>query len=473
MPSKETTECSRPSDLKWHVVLLERTFRDKTLQETAACLADVLDISLAEGLQKATSATDGTTFVVSTCEDCLEADAQAQLLRSKGLRVQVASDLGLPDSPKTPKVTIKSSYQSIFRDAEHDRDPLQRRPHRLGSLKSVCESIPRDADHDGDTPPRRVRRLRSLSPDASLEVAETATARRNKFLSLPSFAPDRQGSPQQLDREDHSDKVVSLARLQASALVHFLIFGNRCSPSKKLTRKDEDVSVADIQVLCQFWITLDEDASNDIDHVEFKHYVDLALLNRYRNIEQEMETLPQWAQMNMPEKINLDFPKFIRRMREKVSDHLFRGRSSFMLHDLLELSWPHASATRLESLAATLEKALAAIRGGARASSPPVLDKVAYQDLCAVFRDIDDDRRGVLSFSGLGSLGLIDNDSMVETVRAWDVAGNGFLDMATFCEMMCPSGFRATEASRVATSQDGRKMILAEPMTWSWEQVRS
>jgi len=458
MPSTEgSNECSRPPDQKWHVLLLGRTFRDKSLQEAAVCLADVLDISLDEGLRKATSAMDGTTLVVSTCEICFDADAQAQQLRSKGLRVQVASDLGLPGLPKTPKCTSKSSYESIFRDAGHDRDPPPRRERRLSTFSGAASL---------DVPATVTQRRNKFSSQPS--TGDAATARRNKFLSLPSSVPYGQESAQPPEDEDDSDKVVPIARLQASSLVRFLIFGIHCSPFQKLTRKGADTLAAEVQDVCQFFSRLGRDESDEIGHAAFKHSVDSALLNRYQDISQEkMETFPEWAKMSRSEKINLDFPRFNRRMREKISDHLFRGGSSFMLRDLLELTWPHASATSLESLS---EKVLAAMQAEARAGTPPVLENMAYQELCAVFKDIDVDRRGEVSFSCLGDRGLIDKDSMVETRRAWDAAGNGFLDMAQFCEMMCPSGFRATGASRVAISQKGRKMILdPESMTWSWE----
>ena len=66
------------------------------------------------------------------------------------------------------------------------------------------------------------------------------------------------------------------------------------------------------------------------------------------------------------------------------------------------------------------------------------------------------------------SLGLVDKDLVVETRKNWDVDGNGFLNMAQFCEMMCPSGVRATAESLVATGRDGRQIMFdRDKQTWS------
>lgn len=77
-------------------MLLGRTFKEKSLEEASGYLADVLGMDDFEALQKAASAKGATTAVIHTFTNCGQACDKAEELRRKGLRVQVASELGLP-----------------------------------------------------------------------------------------------------------------------------------------------------------------------------------------------------------------------------------------------------------------------------------------------------------------------------------------------------------------------------------------
>jgi len=462
-PSKEQVRPESPNEqaheMKWHVVLLGRTFREKTPQETADCLAEVLEIPLAEAFQKVASANDATTFVVSVCEDCLEADAKAMQLRSKGLRVQVASQAGLPgsDASTSPKKCADASISpKKHSDAWGAIDQ--------GTVKPSYESIFRDADLDRDAPPRRTRRVNSIPCEKE---------RRPSSLLLPSLLPDSIESLPQPDGESAQSKKVPLSRLQASVLLNFLITGNYHAFFKRVTPKEGRVSKREVRELCQFWKGLDDDRSNDIDRVEFQHYADRNLLNRYEAFNSEQwDSLPEWARMTHTEKATMEFARFIPRMRDKMADALFGSKHSFDLVALLGLTNPFASATSLKSLEAVFHDIFAAEFAETRAKTPPVLDINAYEDLCAVFEGFDKDRRGVLSIPDLAYQGLIQKDQMADFCQKLGAGGNenDLFDKAKFCEMMCQSGFRATEQSREAIMEDGRKIVLDPGTeTWSWE----
>jgi len=461
-PVRPESPNERPPDMKWHVMLLGRTFRDKTQQETADCLAEVFEISVAEAAQKVACANVSTTFVVGTCEDCMEADAKAQQLRSKGLRVQVASEAGLPvsDGSRTPRTPKKDSQ--VWGPIE----PC--------NSKNSYDSIFRDADPDHVLSPKRPSRPNSVSSHSVVEKDD-----RPRLLSLPSLLPD---SNEPLDGEDAQSKKVPLSRLQASVLINFLITGNYHTFFKRVTPKGGTVSKREVRVLCQFWMGLDEDRSNDIDRVEFQHYADPNLLSRYQVLSREqMDSLPEWARMSHSEKASkcgIEGSRFIPRMREKMVDALFGNKQSFDLVGLLGLANPFASATSLKSLVVVFHEIFAAEFSETRARTPPVLDIDAYQDLCAVFEGFDKDQKGVLSIPDLANQGLIQEDQIVDLRQKLGCNGDDLFDVAKFCEVMCPCGYRATEQSRVATMEDGRKLVLAPHMedgihtgteTWSWE----
>jgi len=135
-PAPLGDEINNQEVAKWHLLLLGRTFTDKKVQDVARCLAEALDMEASEALQKATRAKSATALVVASYQDAQGVQVKAQNLRKYGLRVQVASEIGVPLSvePSLPESSCpkigsrRASYADVFKDAKGVRPHSRRRP---------------------------------------------------------------------------------------------------------------------------------------------------------------------------------------------------------------------------------------------------------------------------------------------------------------------------------------------------------
>lgn len=486
--SMDTIETKEQTPVLWHVMLLGRTFRDKTCPEVAHCLADVLELSLDEASQKAAFANDTRTLVVGTFNDCAEADTKAQALRCRGLRVQVVSEAGLPGAraPSSPTSTRRSSTQSVNSVSPNSspssplRMPLS--PPTFSRGMPSYDALFRVAD--GNSP-----RSRSKKSTQDMSMKESPKVRPQEMpslkcmfdLELPnSFAHDEFGrtptddSPkivvtddacrQSSDGRDEQVQIkvhlLQLNQIQASALLHFVVSGEirevatkRCSWH---TDTDAICTKAEVKTLWQFWQDMDEDKSNDIDHVEFNHHVGQLLESRLLALNPQ-QVMPKWGQMTASEKASDNFSKYMSRLCDEMARHLFDKKRTFSSEDLMKLAWPRASEMDFRSMETWF---LEMHTESTMINAPPVVAPNVYEELCALFRHYDQDNVKQFTFEDLVRFGLIDKDHVEQTRRMWDSDGNGVLDMEEFCEMMCPSGHRATKHSRVAMLTDGRRVVL-------------
>jgi hypothetical protein len=579
--SVDETSIDPTSPMCWHVVLLGRTFRDTPLQDVARSLAVVLEIDQADALKKAHKAKESTTLVVGTCSDCREACEKARSLRSQGLLVQVASEMGLPSpssssksrtssltsqkTPRTPKAPTpkaekpvsrarRPSYADVFEvanrgvadsmkfsDNGHKSSPkaafvaadsfsrqtsletsslevaLPQAQRRRSSCPSIVldgvEALKPNCVWDDETMIDPFNRQISEPVCGSSSMASIPADFHMEFMtsemfdgcssgrpttnsiesgnSAPSFAgymrrhgkvarmepcstPSSDGGP----HAEGSEKKQSSSRREASALVRFLVFGEVPSDLKPMRKEDESTNVSDLKPcredvivttgqvrrLTSFWDDLDPDRSGDVDLVEFKNCMSQKLRESFMEISPD-QVMPYWARMTPSEKAVNDFSKFVSRLRERIAGHLFGKQSTFSLEDLMKLIWLGATPADLRTTRTMFEDMCSESRRS-RVKTPATLQPFQYQELCAVFRHYCD-FGDLLSFDQMVISGLVDSEKAVQLRREWDHGGNGMLDMARFCEIMCPSGYRATAQSTVGSTEDDTR-VVCDPVTGRW-----
>jgi len=207
-----------------------------------------------------------------------------------------------------------------------------------------------------------------------------------------------------------------------------------------------------------FWDELDDDRSGRVDLIEFKHCVEPALRVKFGELKSH-QVLPTWAKMTPSEKAANDVAKFISRMRDRIAGHAFGKQSSFGLDDLFKLIWLTASIADVKTMKIWFEEICLDVVRSRVIKTPPVLPPFQHKELCAVFEyysDLDE----FCSFDILVLSGLIDAEQAQQMRRIWDLKGDGMLDIVGFCEMMCPSGYRATRNSGVGSVDDGSRVVL-------------
>lgn len=475
-------------------MLLGRSFRSKTVEEVANCLVDVLELDAAEALQKATRAKGATALVVGTFEDGQEAQEKANNLRSKGLKVQVASDVGVPgfvaSSPpkdeRPEKRPRRSSYEDVFADA-NGGEPRRTRQALAFAMSQASEvpvtipvTIPVMAEVNVMTEaamepnlwsdkcktpvgsPRAGPRQRRLK-DLVEQHKEVLVAARPTSSSKMPPGSDLWKDFLDVLHLDSLEKSVSPARVEASVILRFLLFGEMSAPSEQ----DACSPKEQVRILLSLWDSLDEDGSDRVDLGEFGHFAQRRLLSQLKQLRPEQE-LPEWAKRSPSEEASDDgLKKFTRRLCEKIVMHLFGKRSCFSLLDLMHLIWLHAGAADWKIMQVWLRE-IPEEAAQNKVDAPPVLGQQEYQDLCAVFKHFTRDQCDGLSFAELVSLGIIFPSQMRQTRREWDHDDNSKIDLGEFCEMMCPAGYRATQGSRVGTTEDCRRVVL-DPRIGYWQ----
>lgn len=516
----------------WHVMLLGRTFRGKTLQEAAECLADALEIETDAALVKAKTAFGATAMVVSTCSDFKEACQKVQMLRKLGLQVQVASEAGLPShigprppASKPPKyMRRRASYGEVFDEA----NPRPRRRswpnavqpsvtderHQSAPIEGefdVCEEPCETGVLEGDSlkPKRYIRRksknkdglisdrfgdvpTQIKSPSSELEAPFPSTAvssgkehvtdcSQGKVDAAITCANDYTKDDVIDDSgAEASENMLTPAKEEASALLRFLLFGEmvRICEASAVSEKEvqpapypatQDIVVSKDQV--RTFMTWWEALDRDgSQRVDLEEFR-RCIEPRLRARFRKLrqeKTLPKWAKMTPYERQANDFQKYTSRLRDRLGGLLFCGRSSFSLEDLMKLTWLHASQADIQTIKNWIHEISSDLLILKRVKTPPVLHPDERQELCAVFKHFDSDKLEALSFDTLVNIGLIDSLQVEKTRRDWDSDNNGILDMEEFCEMMCPLGYRASKHSKVGTLADGRRVIL-DPSVGHWQ----
>lgn len=503
-------EATRQATAMWKLVLLGRTFREgfagsalfsertvqggRTVQEAADCLVDVLNLDPAEALTKATKASGAITLVIGVCDDIKEASDKAEILRSRGLLIQVASEQvseasrGPAEVHKEVRTSRRNTYSDVFQAAS-----------RSGGVESRGTAAP------PAQPCRRSSRTGSATNatrTGSVNATVNAT-RTNTLTELPDVFELDFGADSSSEAP-HVDCAMTMSgRAEASALLRFLLFGEKLEdaiiPTQPARRQStstfsrgyisvqKDASTSkytatrdQVRKVAYLWENMNSkptlctklrqgrSCAGQQTLEKLKWGIDRKLrmeFCKFVNVEGRRR-LPSWAKMRSTETLTENFAQYIRRLSNKIGETLLGENAFFDEEDLLRLVWHNASETELEDVSAWFKDAICGVVKR-RPRSPPVLASADYQGFCAVFKNFAGAGCSPIAFEKLVDLGLICEHAIDEARKHFDGDGNGLLDMEEFCEMMCPWGYRATLESKIGTLQDGTR-IMCDPKDGEW-----
>mmetsp|Transcript_3726 Transcript_3726/g.7625 ORF Transcript_3726/g.7625 Transcript_3726/m.7625 type:complete len:772 (+) Transcript_3726:195-2510(+) len=264
---------------------------------------------------------------------------------------------------------------------------------------------------------------------------------------------------------------ISKDRREACQMLRFFVYGSIGNEGAKTAREQDKVfyetmgTKEKVRVLYNLWGHLDEDGSGRVDIVEFR---DFASKHMKEKLEGGMGSdgfdgttlgLPSWANLRSAE----DLPKFIAKLCDKLVQLLLGKKSSFVIEDMMRLIWPCATPADVKEMRKWFRE-FAKSADRKRVKSPPVLPESDFEGLCSVFRYFDDDNSGEVMIEELVTKGLIYEDQAPAYFRDWDRNGDGSLDLLEFCEMMCPSGYRAYPKATIGSRPDGTRIIFDEKL---------
>jgi len=275
-----------------------------------------------------------------------------------------------------------------------------------------------------------------------------------------------------------SQKMSQLRREAAQSLRMF-VFGNIGTEGKKaLTAKDCDRIIREKvgtkhQVHCvhSLWDKLDDDASGFVDMSEFKAFVDTAM-KRIGDLKNELaRSALDGVKPNLScsHGFSLEYfqsgtteenAKFAAKMCDRLQQALLGKKETFVLEDLLRIVWPCSTNADLKVMRAWCrENAISAWRS----PTPRKLAKDELEALSAVFRFFDNDSSGSVTIEELILSGLMDKETATRYMAEVDGPdGDGELNMMEFCELFCPTGFRAHSRAEKGTDETGQRLVFDE-----------
>eukprot|EP00929_Paragymnodinium_shiwhaense_P041089 TRINITY_DN21373_c0_g1_i1.p1 TRINITY_DN21373_c0_g1~~TRINITY_DN21373_c0_g1_i1.p1 ORF type:complete len:677 (-),score=70.89 TRINITY_DN21373_c0_g1_i1:10-2040(-) len=274
---------------------------------------------------------------------------------------------------------------------------------------------------------------------------------------------------------------MSQLRKEASQSLRMFIFGNLGNDSKKSSSaKDIDRilrervgSKPQVQSLYTLWSKLDGDQSGSVDIVEFRQFVEKAAKDILDIKNGDIEAKKAALGFSLgafdgatPE----DNMKFAQKLCERVGMALLGKKSSFVVEDLIRIIWPCSQNSDLKIMRSWCKEFEMTTW---RTPTPRQLPKAEFEALAAVFRFFDNDGSGTVTTEELVQSGLIDKEQAHRYVCEVDGPdGDGELSMLEFCELFCPTGYRAHSRAKVATDELGRPLVFDARLNgWRLEDV--
>jgi len=511
----------------WHVVLLRKTFddADNTPEYVESCLEHDLGFDSAAAKQKVEDSQRRALVVVDVSSTIAEAFQKAQSLRSRGLVAQVASTAGLPSneeaakkqhrpaedlekasdkgSPESPRRRCYTDvFDGILRKGEitkkSPRNMSQPNADKGNSSKRFTDAllwrkaevadidvVPEDPvtallNPDGG---HHVTKLQSTASRTRKDLRRATT--RQMTIGMQDGGQDA-GNKKNEQGDGGLNSVIEAVlpkqpitplRKEACQMFRHFVFGQVGNEHAKSGREREYIyyetigSREQVRLLCQLWQRLDADKSGRVDIVEFRTLAEQYIRDGTRFDPSDPGPGSGWnlgptGSMWNNGATQEDPSKAVQKLSEKLAQVLLGKKSSILIDDMMRILWPCASLSDIKKMNQWCKEFLET-SGRLRVNPPPVLSKAEFDGLCAVFRYFDEDCSGALTFEELASKGLIYEEDVVHCINQWDRSGNGKLELLEFCDMMCPSGYRACESATIGTQYDGTRVIL-DPKIDGW-----
>mmetsp|Transcript_5726 Transcript_5726/g.10206 ORF Transcript_5726/g.10206 Transcript_5726/m.10206 type:complete len:703 (-) Transcript_5726:87-2195(-) len=278
-----------------------------------------------------------------------------------------------------------------------------------------------------------------------------------------------------LDAICPSQQKISQDRKEACQMLRFFVYG-KVGNETALSARDRDriyyESIGSKQEVFQLfgmWRKLDDDNSGRVDIGEFRAFAESYMTQMMAMGDSENGNSPHMedSQFRMQGTAEENM-KFISKLCDKLAQLLLGKKSSFVIEDMMRLIWPCSQISDIKQMKQWC-KELASQAQQQRVKTPPVLSAAECEGLASVFRHFDDDDSGSVSIEELIGKGLIYEDQVDSYLLDWDRNGDGVLSLTEFLEMMCPSGYRATQESTVGTLPTGQRIFL-DGRTGLWRE---
>jgi len=259
-------------------------------------------------------------------------------------------------------------------------------------------------------------------------------------------------------------------------LLRFFVLGSFGNDDATTTKELEAVfseaigSREQVRELHRIWCRIDHDRSGRVDYSEFKSFAEEHIRNKMKSVglvqkRRQSQNNTVVARHRTMQKVQElfehafdDYPKFIESFHLKLGTALLGKKSSVSIEDMMRLMWLGARQPEVKVMLGWLRE-FTEEASRTRVPTPPELDAVEFEGLCAVFEYFDENRNGEIEFDKLVTKGLVYVEQVDEYRQLWDANGDGILSLQEFCEMMCPVGYRATNKSEVGFTPDGRRIV--------------
>lgn len=210
----------------------------------------------------------------------------------------------------------------------------------------------------------------------------------------------------------------------------------------------------DVIELYGLWKKLDDDNSGRVDIGEFRSFAEQHMKEMsgdlLGNVATQASALPPMS--------DKDQKAFVNKLSDKLCAILLGKKSSFSIEDMMKILYPCAQHSDMRLMKSWC-KEFVQQAAKARVNTPPVLPQAELDGLKSVFNHFDEDQSGTVSLEELITHGLIYEDQVDSFLAEWNKDGDEGLDLLEFCELMCPTGFRANVKSTSAQLPSGLKIF--------------
>jgi Ca2+-binding EF-hand superfamily protein len=322
-------------------------------------------------------------------------------------------------------------------------------------------------------PPVQMDKAQQTQPPQSMDAEDPQRPKADTGGSIDFGKLDATPSAfQEIDGDTHekileglsaAGKMSSLRREAAQSLRLF-IFGAISDSKKALSPKDIDRIMrerigtkAQISMLYAFWGKLDNDKSGSVDIKEFREFVDNAMRDI---VDGQGRTRGGFSMQAFKDGSPQENAAFAQKMCDRVGTALLGKKSTFILEDMMRIIWPCSRNADLKIMKGWCNELELTTW---RTATPMKLAKDDFEALAAVFRFFDNDGSGSVTVDELVHSGLMDKEQAYKYMQEADGPdGDGELSMVEFCELFCPTGYRAHSRARIGTDETGRKLVFDE-----------
>lgn len=257
---------------------------------------------------------------------------------------------------------------------------------------------------------------------------------------------------------DIVDAVVPKAKMnpvrrEACELLRKFTFGSAGNERKKGPEKDRIFQEAcgtkeQVKMLHALWDKLDLETTGFVDVQDFRAFVD-------RTLSEVKGDRRKDGGFQLALTSNGQTEELSKRLCDRVANVLM-SKKSFILEDMMRIIWPCSGVEHLKQMKAWCDE-ISQSSTKWRVSTPKVLPTDQLEAIQAVFHFYDKDHTGYVTADELFHEGLMDKENASRYV--FDGDSDGQLSLHEFCQIMCPTGYRAKAEAEIGTNDEGQRIV--------------